>query len=882
MAASGARVRIYGDWDGSAVKRAQQDLSTFQRQATGFSGAIGKSFLGMGAAIGGAFAIGSVISSVTNYLQDAATAAMQDEKSMVALAKAMQNVNQGFANTSTEKFVSETMLATGTADDLIRNGLSRLISATGDAAKAQDLLTTALDISAATGRDVVAVSQALARASTGQVSALTRLGIPLDANIVKTKDFDAALRVLNNRFGGQAAAAADTYGGQLSRLQVAAGEAQETIGYALLDAVENVTDAFGGTGGFQEVILDAGQYAADLVTGLGLAVSGLADLAAGAEDVEFNIGGASFSLADLGEQALLALPGIGAQVRAMQGLAEAGQEYRESQEASAAATAAMFGPLYRLRDIAREAFGEQQAAAEDAEDALKAVREEVQRIQGVISDSQAMDNFRRMLRDLDETLEGNKRSLVGFSDGARENRDTLRDAFSDAATIVQGWVDRGKISADDFGKAFQKQGKKIVDQFVKDGFDREDVEAFLAEQDIWVSEIASLSLTVTDESRKLGVNASKGVASGIRSAQSAVSTAMSGTVLAAIQAAKDTAKIKSPSEVTRDEIGKPIVDGIIAGLDSKKDEVKSKAAETAQAMIDAASGIVDEWDAELGRLKDIYDDALGEFTTFKNGITADIFGRLDLGAAVEEASATGIGIVEAFKKQASGIGTFAQNLIDLTKTNLSQAAWQAVASLSAERGSELSAQMLGAQGQTIIDGVNQVYADVDTMATAVGQLAAQKWYGEGVAQAQATYEGFKANFGEGGPARRALENLMDRLASSLNRTSTITVKTVYEAAGIAGKRAAGGPVSANEAYLVGERGPEVLVMGSQSGTIIPNGDLPMASGAVRGGDGASMSAPVVINISAGMGTDGAEVGRQVVDALKAYSRRNGPLPLAVA
>jgi hypothetical protein len=56
----------------------------------------------------------------------------------------------------------------------------------------------------------------------------------------------------------------------------------------------------------------------------------------------------------------------------------------------------------------------------------------------------------------------------------------------------------------------------------------------------------------------------------------------------------------------------------------------------------------------------------------------------------------------------------------------------------------------------------------------------------------------------------------------------------------------------------------------------------MASGGVRGGDGASMSAPVVINVSAGMGTDGAEVGRQVVDALKAYSRRNGPLPLAVA
>ena len=90
----------------------------------------------------------------------------------------------------------------------------------------------------------------------------------------------------------------------------------------------------------------------------------------------------------------------------------------------------------------------------------------------------------------------------------------------------------------------------------------------------------------------------------------------------------------------------------------------------------------------------------------------------------------------------------------------------------------------------------------------------------------------------------------------------------------------GGPVAASTAYLVGERGPELFIPNA-AGQIIPNGDLPMASG-VRGGDGASMSARVVVNVTAGMGTDGAEVGCQVVEALKAYSRRNGPLPLAVA
>jgi DNA-binding phage protein len=42
------------------------------------------------------------------------------------------------------------------------------------------------------------------------------------------------------------------------------------------------------------------------------------------------------------------------------------------------------------------------------------------------------------------------------------------------------------------------------------------------------------------------------------------------------------------------------------------------------------------------------------------------------------------------------------------------------------------------------------------------------------------------------------------------------------AGGILGKRAGGGPVSAGGAYLVGERGPELLQMGSMGGTVIPN------------------------------------------------------------
>jgi hypothetical protein len=53
---------------------------------------------------------------------------------------------------------------------------------------------------------------------------------------------------------------------------------------------------------------------------------------------------------------------------------------------------------------------------------------------------------------------------------------------------------------------------------------------------------------------------------------------------------------------------------------------------------------------------------------------------------------------------------------------------------------------------------------------------------------------------------------------------TLTESTVLSrSAGGHGALAGGGPAEAGQAYTVGEHGPETLVMGSASGTVIPNG-----------------------------------------------------------
>ena len=150
---------------------------------------------------------------------------------------------------ATEDFVSQMQFATGVADDQLRPALGSLVRATNDLTVGQDLLNLAMNVSAGTGRDLETVSLALGKAYNGNLGGLTKLGIALDPNIIKTKDFGAAQAELTKQFGGAAAAAANTYEGQLKRLGIVFAELNETIGYAILnnryvkDAINRLPDA---------------------------------------------------------------------------------------------------------------------------------------------------------------------------------------------------------------------------------------------------------------------------------------------------------------------------------------------------------------------------------------------------------------------------------------------------------------------------------------------------------------------------------------------------------------------------------------------------------------------------------------------------------------
>jgi hypothetical protein len=121
--------------------------------------------------------------------------------------------------------------------------------------------------------------------------------------------------------------------------------------------------------------------------------------------------------------------------------------------------------------------------------------------------------------------------------------------------------------------------------------------------------------------------------------------------------------------------------------------------------------------------------------------------------------------------------------------------------------------------------------------------------------------GFFSDIVSGGRnAEEALMNLVKRLADVVLQAALLgdgplgdflgtgkggLVGSLFKGLGI-GAKASGGPVSAGRPYLVGEKGPELMVPG-RSGMVVPNSDL------VRGGNrGGGINVTVVQNIAAGV------------------------------
>jgi hypothetical protein len=225
-------IPIISEFDGKGISKAVAEFKNLEGAGAKAQFALKKAALPATAAIGGLAVV----------IGDATKAAIEDAKAQALLAQAItNNTLAGEANVKVaEAFIEKTMMQAAVADDELRPALASLVQVTGEMTSAQDGLTLALDIAAATGVDLGTATDAIAKAYGGNTKALGTLLPSVRSLIKEGASLDEVFAAVAGTVGGSAAVAANSAEGQMKRLSLTIGETKESIGAAFLPILERL------------------------------------------------------------------------------------------------------------------------------------------------------------------------------------------------------------------------------------------------------------------------------------------------------------------------------------------------------------------------------------------------------------------------------------------------------------------------------------------------------------------------------------------------------------------------------------------------------------------------------------------------------------------
>lgn len=300
----------------------------------------------------------------------------------------------------------------------------------------------------------------------------------------------------------------------------------------------------------------------------------------------------------------------------------------------------------------------------------------------------------------------------------------------------------------------------------------------------------------------------------------------------------------------------------------------SKVATAVGPAVEGLGYVMDEVDsafADTGGLLHGVTDGLIEMAK-ADEVAAEVAARAGIAHSLEAAA------LDATTTAATQSAAAAQALADVQQTLTDKALAAAAGMYDVEEATLAADEKYAAYTQTIADGdatlsqlrqqqIDQAqgYADIATkIAEEQGVEADSR---AGIALQIAALEDMKAKY-------PLLADEIQRYIDKLNSiphdvhttvtTNLVTTGTTARVGDIA-QRAAGGPVSANTPYVVGEVGPELFVPGG-SGNIIP---ADKSAAMMAGGAGVNVTYNFTINGTQTMTPD------QVIEAAKRYEKRNG-------
>jgi len=258
-------IAITSTYKDKGARQAQNSLTKLSKSANKLAGAFGVAF---------------GVNQIVKFAKSSVQAFAQEEKSAKSLALTLGNLGMSFETLATEQFIQRIQKTRGILDDELRPAMRQLVSTTLDAKLSQDILLTALDLSAGAGVDLGTAVDALTKSYLGNNKALVGLNIGYSTASLKGKSFAEVQAQLNKQFAGQGEASAAGAAGQMAILAASMDVVREIIGEGLVNAFEDLNINAQKTGGIMESLakktVTAFEYVSKFIKGNALLVTGQA------------------------------------------------------------------------------------------------------------------------------------------------------------------------------------------------------------------------------------------------------------------------------------------------------------------------------------------------------------------------------------------------------------------------------------------------------------------------------------------------------------------------------------------------------------------------------------------------------------------------------
>lgn len=373
------------------------------------------------------------------------------------------------------------------SDDLVTE-MQALLTQVGNVMPDQmgAALKAATDLASGLGIDLRQATMLVGKAFEGETGTLARYGIVIDEATLKAKGITAVLDAVQQRFGGQAAAELDTYGGSLKQLANNWDNLKEKLGEMIVTSPE-VRDALAG---INLVIQDITRTSGEATTPVGVLWDAWKQYIELGQTIAPGVSIFRDKLAELGDEARRQAEAVDTATESLnrfhasikqnelKPLTMSTREYREAQEDLTRSAQRLIDQ--RLDEKLRK----DQQAAEAAAKAFRELRDSFSGaavVQSGLEMKRVLDALGGPLNVAADKLEAMHKAFVAAADGARtlkqtqlaQEFDRLAKATSPMAVFLEKWnVKLGEFSilqrgaagdTDEFTAAILAQSLKVTD-----------------------------------------------------------------------------------------------------------------------------------------------------------------------------------------------------------------------------------------------------------------------------------------------------------------------------------------------------------------------------------------------------------------------------------